>query len=510
MNGAVAPEAEGFAASPGLSTDRPLQLSIRLGRGLEEAGIPYCHWKSNTAIDRSISGENDIDLLVAAAHIRRFTELLSELGFVRAHRPGEEVPGIESFYGFDAEADRLVHVHAHYKLVVGDDRTKNYRLPIEESYIRSARPETVFRLPAAEFEYVALVIRLVLKYCTWDEICWRALRGRRARPKDSERVELADLSARADAGRVQSVLEECLPILEPRLFSDCLEALSAEASVGSRVMAARRLEIALQPYARRSRRVDRGLRIGRRISLALNRRRRGASRCRPAGGGSIIGIMGGDGAGKSTALAVLESWLGSEFEVRLVHLGRPPWSATTYALRAGLKGTDIVARLLARAIPVAPVRRMSRRVSAFRPLLWLVCVARDRSLAYRRAHRFALGGGVVLCDRYPHPELVSMDVPRIPTMPGGDSDTRIVKKMVVLEERYHRTILPPDLLVVLRVDPKIAAARKTDESPESVQRRGAEIWNVDWAGLGVDVVDASQPQEAVARELKALVWSALG
>ena len=81
---------------------------------------------------------------------------------------------------------------------------------------------------------------------------------------------------------------------------------------------------------------------------------------------------------------------------------------------------------------------------------------------------------------------------------------------MVLEERYHRTILPPDLLVVLRVDPKIAAARKTDESPESVQRRGAEIWNVDWAGLGVDVVDASQPQETVARELKALVWSVLG
>jgi thymidylate kinase len=169
----------------------------------------------------------------------------------------------------------------------------------------------------------------------------------------------------------------------------------------------------------------------------------------------------------------------------------------------------MVARFLARAIPIAPVQRLSRRLSAFRPLVWLVCVARDRSLAYRRAHRFAVGGGVVLCDRYPHPQLVSMDVPRIPTMPGGKSETRIVKKMVVLEERYHRAILPPELLVVLRVDPKIAAARKTDENPESVQRRGAEIWNVDWAGLGVDVVDASQPEEAVARELKALVWSVL-
>ena len=103
-----------------------------------------------------------------------------------------------------------------------------------------------------------------------------------------------------------------------------------------------------------------------------------------------------------------------------------------------------------------------------------------------------------------------MDVPRIPAMPGGSSEKRIVKKMVALEKRYHRSILPPDLLVVLRVDPEIAAARKTNENPENVLRRGAEVWNVDWAGLGADVVDASQPQEVVARELEALVWSALG
>jgi thymidylate kinase len=510
VNGAAAPEAEASASGSAPTTGHPLQLSLRLGRQLEEAGIPYCHWKSNTAIERSISGQNDIDLLVEAAEARRFTELLSGLGFVRAYQPDHEVPGIESFYGFDAEADRLVHVHVHYKLIVGDDRTKNYRLPMESSYIRSAHPGTVFRLPAVEFEYVALVIRLVLKYCTWDEIGWRALRGQRARPKGSERAEFEDLSVRADAGRVQSVLEDCLPELEPRLFSDCLEALSEKASLRTRTMAARRLEIALQPYARRSRRVDRSLRIGRRITFALNRRRRGAPRSRPTAGGAIIGIIGGDGAGKSTALAALENWLGSEFDVRLVHLGRPPWSATTYVVRAGLKGTDIVARFLARAVPVGPVQRMSGRVAAFRPLVWLVCVARDRSLVYRHAHRFALGAGVVLCDRYPHPLLVSMDVPRIPTMPGGKSETRIVTKMVALEKRYHRTILPPDLLVVLKVDPKIAAARKTDESPENVQRRGAEVWNVDWAGLGVDVVDASQSQEAVALELKVLVWSALG
>ena len=57
MNGAAAHGTEALASGPAPATDQPLQLTIRLGRQLEEAGVPYCHWKSNTAIDRSISGE---------------------------------------------------------------------------------------------------------------------------------------------------------------------------------------------------------------------------------------------------------------------------------------------------------------------------------------------------------------------------------------------------------------------------------------------------------------------
>jgi hypothetical protein len=88
-------------------------------------------------------------------------------------------------------------------------------------------------------------------------------------------------------------------------------------------------------------------------------------------------------------------------------------------------------------------------------------------------------------------------------------DRSFVRAMAQLEERYHEAIGPPDLLAVLRLDPESAVARKTEERPESVRARGAEVWTVDWAAAGAHVVDASQPRDAVARQLKSLVWSAI-
>jgi thymidylate kinase len=488
---------------------RALPLVARLWRALEGSGIPYCHWKSNAALDRSLAGLNDLDLLVGRAAVRRFTEVLSEVGLVRAYRPGRAMPGIESFYGFDAELDRWVHVHAHYQLVLGDDRTKNYRLPIEEAYIASAPPSEGLRVPAPEFEFVVFVIRMVLKYCTWDEIVWRAARGGRAGPSSSECRELEFLRERIDSEGVSAVLAEHLPAVDPGLFSACVAAVADEVPTAERVRTGRRLEIALGPYARRSRPVDRALRIGRRAAIAAGRRLRRPPRNRLVGGGAMVAIMGGDGAGKSTALAALEAWLGQEFEVRLVHLGKPRWSATTTTVRGGLKVAVAAVNALQRHTSAASIDRLGAVVSDYRPLLWLLCTARDRQRAYRRARRGATNGAIVLCDRYPHPRLSSMEVPLIAARAGERVDDALVKAMIGLEERYHRSIAPPELLVVLRVDPEVAVARKSDESPDSVLRRGAEIWNIDWRAAGAHVIDASQSPEAVARELEQLVWSAI-
>src|SRR3972149_5695055 len=89
-------------------TDKPSTLDLihRLCQALEAEGITYCHWKSNNALDRSASGENDLDLLVSRADVPRFTRILCRLGFKQGEAPAEkQFPGVLDYYGYDKAAD---------------------------------------------------------------------------------------------------------------------------------------------------------------------------------------------------------------------------------------------------------------------------------------------------------------------------------------------------------------------------------------------------------------------
>jgi hypothetical protein len=126
--------------------EKPVLGIVRaLCQELGKNGINYCHWKSNAALSRSASGENDLDLLVSRADGQRFTEILSRLGFKQAIKhPKFALPGVINYYGYDMKEERLIHVHAHYQLVLGHDATKNYHIPVEGSYLASSTPNGVF------------------------------------------------------------------------------------------------------------------------------------------------------------------------------------------------------------------------------------------------------------------------------------------------------------------------------------------------------------------------------
>ena len=113
-----------------------MALVADLLRALDDARVAYCHWKSNEAIDRTLTAENDLDLLVARRDGPRFNAAIHALDFrVARPSPDRHVPGMVDYFGRDEGSGRMVHVQAHFQLVVGDDMTKNFRLPIEDAYL---------------------------------------------------------------------------------------------------------------------------------------------------------------------------------------------------------------------------------------------------------------------------------------------------------------------------------------------------------------------------------------
>jgi thymidylate kinase len=484
-----------------------LQIVKVLCNGLDEAGISYCHWKSNEALDRSASGENDLDLLVDRADAEQFAGILHRAGFKEARLPsGRELPGVIDWYGLDPAARRPVHVHAHYQLILGDDMTKNVHLPIERAYLATARPDSLFKVPSAELELVVFVIRMVLKHSAWDAILM--FQGNLAA---SERRELHWLTERADPIDVAGVVTEHLPFLGVALFERCQRAIQPDASLLERVRTARGLTRALAAQSRRRPAVDTILKVSRRARAAFAHKVLGRRvRKRLSAGGCVVGIVGGDGSGKSSAVKELVKLLGRDLDVRSYHLGKPPRAVLSHLVRTVVRAGRLAGLFSNTRLPPSATGPAS--AASYPGLAWLVwhtLNARDRWRAYGQARRFATNGGIAICDRYPLRHLYLMDGPRahgLSSTPGLGASARWLSR---LERSYYDAILYPDLLIVLTVEPDRAASRRPEQDVDFVRSRNAEVAAFDWRGTPAKVVDANRPAADVLADVCAHVWSAL-
>jgi thymidylate kinase len=482
-----------------------LELVTNLCKELRTNKVSYCHWKSNANIDRSASGENDLDLLVGRSSVQQFTEILMRSGFKQAFdRPGGQLPGVLDFYGYDQVAQKYAHVHAHYQLIMGHDATKNYHIPIERQYLESIIEDRFFNIPAPEFELIVLVIRLMIKHSTWDVVLLGS-----GNLSDGERKELDYLQGRISQPRMIELLKSTLPCIDESTFSNCLQSLTQKRSLLFRIRAGQELRRQLRANARRPQASDILLKVWHRFADGIRRRVfHSSTKKHLAGGGLMIAIIGGDGSGKTTAINGLFEWLSEEFEIKRLHMGKPSWSFTTILVRGVVK--------IGRMLHLYPFLKegseytISTLTPSFPGYQWLireVCTAHDRYLVYKSGRRFATNGGLVLCDRFPIPAIKIMDGPQVERVTRDIKSNKVISLLAKLEEKYYRQILLPDLLITLRVDPEISVQRKTDETPDSVRSRASEIWNVDWSKTPAHIVDASKSKTEVLSDLKALIWS---
>ena len=479
---------------------RALGLVDRLAGMLVERNIKCCHWKGTFSLESVVAGEKDIDLLVDSSDEPQLMRILADLGFKEAVAPaGQRSSDMAHYFGYDHVEGHIVDLHVHYRIVLGDAVRGTYRLSCERAYLATAGGQFPFPIPQVEFEFVLFVLRMMLGQTgmSWR---WRAtcLTPRRAK-------EFEYLRANSSRSEVDAILRDHLPFLDPSFFHECSDALAADDRQQSRALSRelrRRLDNSqvcrsgnlLRSFWRRGRRAvqDRLLRRPRR-------------KRRMAHGGVTIALVGGDGAGKSTVIEHVRAWLAEHFDVEVVHLGKPRRSMSSWVIRGSLRlGRALRSRLSRKPGPDA----RPSSPPTLSQILWHFCVARDRYHTHRKARRRVAAGRIVVFDRWPLPDVVSIDGPQI-RRSGGETPTMLTGLLGKLEERWLRSIGQPDLLVVLKLDPEIAVQRKPEERPDFVRARGLEIWNADWSKTEAHVIHADAPLTSVLSQVKALVWKAI-
>ncbi|MGH3135637.1 MAG: hypothetical protein ACRDPV_03980 [Gaiellaceae bacterium] len=480
---------------------------------LNDAGVRYCHWKSNWILSETLEGKTDLDLLVHRQDAASYRRILQDLGFRPAVEDGRvSFPSVEHHHALDDASGTLVHAHSYYRVISGGSLVKNYHLPLEEMLLREVTTNGAVKVPSRGAELIVFVLRMSLKHATLAELVlvkrdWTNVRR--------EAALLVTDEARAEA---EVLLPGWLPAFDARLFEAALDGLSAPASVVRRVVLGRRVRAELRPYARTGRIRAWLAEVQAFAGKAFRRSRDSRRRLRPAGGGAVIAFVGPEATGKSTLLADVQEWLGAHFTVRYIHAGKPPSTFLTFAPNLLLPALrSLVPSQRSTSVNASQITPgQEKRAPEPFPLLFgirAVFLAHDRRALLTSAYATAANGAIVLSDRYPSVDRGALDGAQLghdhAPVPGGAARRRLA----AVESRLYRDIPPPDLVVYLTAPLDVALERNRSRGksePESyLLSRHARSSSLEFDRTVVHRVDTNRPFDEVSSEVRRIIWAAL-
>jgi len=485
---------------------------------LDEAGISYCHWKSNEHLEAALSGQTDLDILVATESRETFAEVARSLGFVRfIPVPYLRYRSIEDYIGIDELDACLIHAHVHFALEIGRKFVKNFHLPWEAGMFRDSVlfDATRVRIASPEWELVVLIIR-------------RAAKGMGSLPfslsietfSADEQREFEWLKARIDTDAFSALTLELFPAnIAYKLFeavkSDEKRALSKVfTSIRNRILpgfAATASPSDREPfvtlrYAARKLRAAMTLTAYKKFGAAMPYRRYLPGR------GVLIAFLGADGSGKSTVLSGLRSWLSWKIDFRQVYFGSGDGKASL--LRAPLR---MVARLRThRRGDVSNLTKAEKDRDASRPslraakIVWAFLLAKEKLRKARFIARARERGLIVLTDRYPQARFEGLnDGPLLGDL--KDHRNPVLRSLGRWERNVyeHLQTMSPDLVIKLSVPLEIALERKKDTPAYVIREKARIVEALSYAGSPSVSIRTDVDLEVTMREARRAVWQAI-
>ena len=477
-------------------SDSILHISKRLLADLNTNSITYCHWKNNHCIDRSLAGEDDLDLLVGEIDYDRFRSIITALGFKEAYNRHIQFPGIFHFYGLDTATGKLLHLHIHTRLVTGESHTKNYHLPLEEMILRNVRCHASgCKIPEAEVDLIIYVLRYYIKIScfTGAYLLWKR--------KHYVRAEYEHSRCDVNNDKIDILLERYFCFITPGFFREMSAALAGKGSFIKRISLGLQLRKNIKTLRRLSALRTLWARYYQVIYRALNKAFMKEKKSL-ARGGRLIAVTGLDGSGKSTVNHELLQWLDPLLNVRLYHVGRPGPVCETLMLRALLKTKN--------SFNSSPQKDTTPRIHK-RNIMFAIrylVLAYERFRLLRTADKLRTRGYFVFCDRYPSLNFGVMDSPRIGQVEGkylynlfGRWEKKLYEAMPIPDAIYNLKI--PFELALERNRARIKGRKETDAQ---MRKRYSNYSDLQYRAGYYEVIDASRDLPVMLKDMRAKIW----
>lgn len=473
-----------------------LALTENIFRSFNENKVIYCNWKGTSKIEEGLEGVSDIDVLMSDKDNILASQLLERAGFIKAKTQWiYRFKGIEDWIGMDKSTGKLIHIHLHYRMIVGHPCTMEHSLPWKDEVLSSRilLPNGIYTV-SPEWEMLVFLVRIgveypnkkigsdgLLKDSALDEFHY--LQGQ------IERVALEQIIT----NRFPSVASEIITITKKEILDKSdIAQLRKASSKTLRVNAISNVLYKLISSLKA--RVDVRMPQWMRRMFGVQNKKTIPS------GGKVISFLGQDGSGKSTVTADIEKWLQWKLDVRRFYLGSGeefynPWRHRL--LKKLNKKTD----------------PLSKGVRSWLYFSDLLASSKYVLKTTRAAKRYAEWGGIALLDRFPQIQYPGInDGPKI----RAELFDRVPGKLKWIAECYAKleehniekaVRMTPDIVIKLMLSPEESLRRKPFENKELVERKHKIIENLSFDKSHVVVIDAEQNYEREIIQIKNIVWN---
>lgn len=465
-----------------------LKVINKLLLDLNSNEIDYCHWKSNEHLDASMNAETDLDILFNKSQKQKVVEILESNGFHLFEAVWyKKYSGIVDYIGFDEETGKIIHLHTHFNLDMGEVGIKSYSLPWEDTILDTKIFNSEYNIYTSlpEVEFLLLVVRTALKL---DPIDYR-LNGTTIKHFDIEaewlyqRTELEEIKIISNQllGEKTTGLIAEIRLNEKydkKLFFTLRKQLKSHFS-DNRVLSRYRvnqLKI-IKIYGR----------LKRRFARKLNLKVRNLRRTLP-NEGVVVSLMGCDGAGKSTQTELITNELSKKVDVLFMYMGsgkgEKSFQRKSLDYIIGLKNKKKKKESNKDKNNIINDNKQEGKLKkGFKSqLLYSI---RAASLAYERKSKLKKidkerkRGGIVICDRYPQTTTLGYN-DGLKLYPNLNSSNSILKALAKYEYSCYNLAneIYPDLVIKLVGDLEVLKSRRPEMSMEVLDNKQQGIIDI--------------------------------